>query len=322
MLLGDAHGVVGHAELDGLAADLIAVDGLLGNLENGDVDLLHGGGQNVLGREAGLVLIDADDQLAGFLSGLDDAVASAAGGVEDDVAAVGVHLGSGGLALGGVAEALEVLDVDGDVLALGLVGVLDAGLIAPLELVDDDGLHAADEADLAGLGGHSGDVADQEGRLLGAEDDAGDVVRGVLVGVVDDSEVDVGVLLGRGLDSLGHGEADAPDQVVLAVDGLVQVGAVVGLLLGLGVGDLGAGLVLEFLQALPGKLVEGLVVDAAHVGDHGHLVGALGALVGAGGAGVGSAAATAAGQSQREDACGRHGGDALETLVHVSLPFH
>lgn len=39
------------------------------------------------GREAGLVLIDADDQLAGFLSGLDDAVASAAGGVEDDVAA-------------------------------------------------------------------------------------------------------------------------------------------------------------------------------------------------------------------------------------------
>ena len=226
------------------------------------------------------------------------------------------------LPLAASPKLLEVLDVDGDVLALGLVGVLDAGLIAPLELVDDDGLHAADEADLAGLGGHGRDVAHQEGRLLGAEDDAGDVVGGVLIGVVDDGEVDVGVLLGRGLDGVGHGEADAPNQIVLAVDGLVEVGAVVGFLLGLGVGDLGAGLVFKLLQALPSKLVEGLVVDAAHVGDHGHLVGALGRLVGAGGAGVGSAAATAAGECQREDACGSHGGDALETLVHVSLPFH
>ena len=112
-------------------------------------------------------------------------------------------------------------------------------------------------------------------------------------------------------------KADTPDGLGVGVDSLVQVGGVVGLLLGLGVTDLDTGLLVELLQALPGKLVEGAVVHAAHVGDHLDLVvglGGRGAGLGAGGLGV----ATAAGNGQRD---GAGQGKTHETILLHALPF-
>lgn len=127
--------------------------------------------------------------------------------------------------MAGVGEGLDVLGDDLDVGALGGVGVGDAGLVAPVEGLEDVGLHAADEADLTGLGGHGGDIAGHEGGFLRLEGHASEVIEqvGLGVGVVDDGEVHVRVGLGGVLDRLGHGEADAPHGLGAVVDGLVQV---------------------------------------------------------------------------------------------------
>ena len=62
-------------------------------------------------------------------------------------------------------------------------------------------MHAADEADVLGLGLLGGRDADEVGALVGGEDQVGDVLQrafGIVVEAVDDREVDVRVL-GRDL---------------------------------------------------------------------------------------------------------------------------
>ena len=92
----------------------------------------------------------------------------------------------------------------------GGVDRLGAGHVARLELLDEVGVDAADEADVVGLRLQGGGRADEEGALLLGEGDLGDVGAG-RVGrrVVDDRELDVGVGLGGRADGLRVGEADA-----------------------------------------------------------------------------------------------------------------
>jgi hypothetical protein len=128
----------------------------------------------------------------------------AAGRLVDDVGAALVHALGGRLALVDRVEAREVrrlgevLDVDDD------VGVdrLGAGLVARLELLDEVGVDAADEADVVRLGLEGRRRADEVRALLLGEGDLVDVRAGrVGRGVVDDGELDVwGCLGGRADD--------------------------------------------------------------------------------------------------------------------------
>ena len=141
---------------------------------------------------------------AGLGGRLEDTATGATGSVVDDVGAAVVHALGGRLALGRVTEAGEVRrlgqvrDVDLDV----RVDRLGARLVAGLELLDQRDLDATDEADVVGLGLQRGRRADQERALLLGEDQAGDVRDVGEAGVVDDREVDVGVLLGDLADRL------------------------------------------------------------------------------------------------------------------------
>ena len=209
----------------------------------------------------------------------------------DDVRAVVVHALGRGLALGRVTEAGEVrhLGEVGDVdLDVG-VDRLGTGDVAGLELLDQRGLDAADEADVVVLGLQRRSGTDQERALLLGEDQAGDVV-GLHAGVVDDREVDVGVLLGDLADRGGVGEADRDDRVVAGVGEGAQalLAGRLGLaVLGLGLLGLHAELVHRLVEARGSGVVEGLVTATAHVVGHADLdvagggVPVVGALVGA-----------------------------------------
>ena len=236
-----------------------------------------------------------------------------------NVSAVLDHLLGDGLALGGIAEGLCPLAGVGDGEALLLVGILDARIVALLERLHVLRVDAADEADLAG-GGHARcDITDGEGALLLLEGDAGQVGGAVVVGGVDDGELDVGVGVGSLVDRIAHGEADAPDELGTVVNGLVDVGHVVGVLLGLDVGDIPAKVGAELLHASPGELVEGLVVDATGIGDHRD----LDVSVSRGGLATSGATAAAAGQNgHRASADGANKGTTGHLgvdHVHLSL---
>src|SRR5699024_7159970 len=108
---------------------------------------------------------------------------------------------------------------------------------------------------------------------------------------VHQREVGVRVGLGRGLDGVLEEEAGADGQVAPLLDHGVDVRGEVGVALRLGLGDLDAQAVAGAGEAGVGGLVEGLVVEAAGVGDHAGLeVGAVaagrGLVSGVGGRGV------------------------------------
>src|SRR5690606_5357377 len=155
--------------------------GVLDEVVDRDVDLLqHRRDDDVLDLrvrgEGRLVGVDADRHGAGRLGRLEHAAAGAAGRLVDHVGARVVHALGDGLALRRVVEAGEVRRL-GQVLALDLDVRLDglrARDVAGLELLDQRGLDAADEADVAHLGLERRDRADEERTLLLGEDEVGD----------------------------------------------------------------------------------------------------------------------------------------------------
>ena len=129
----------------------------------------------------------------GLRRGLEGAEARTAGGRVDDVSACLVHAGRDllglvrGVEAGEVRRLGQVGHVDDDV---GVDG-LGPGGEAGLELLDQFGLHAADEADVVGLGLERRGGADEERALLLGEHQGGDVR--LVDDRVDDREVGVGV---------------------------------------------------------------------------------------------------------------------------------
>src|SRR6478735_6901046 len=250
-------------------------------VEDTDVDLLDHRGEDdvadVSRGRLGLVGVDADGPLAGRLGRREDTATGTAGCVVDDVGAALVHAVGRGLALVDRVEAREVrrlrevLDVDLDV----RLDRLDAGLVALLELLDEVGLDATDEADVVGLGLEGRGSTDEEGDLLLGEGDLVDVGAG-RVGrrVVDDGELDLGVGLGGLADGLGVGEADRDDVVVAGVDELLQALLAGGLRLTVDrrcLLDVGTQLGLGLVEARRGGVVERLVTTTTHVVGHADL---------------------------------------------------
>ena len=137
------------------------------------------------------------------------------------------------------ADQLNVGPVD-------LVVVLHAVLEADAEDGHGRDLGAAEVAQLAGLGHTRGQVAGQEGGLVGLEDlplDIGDALgiphdtlghtERIRVGVVDDRELDIRILGGHVGQVAAKEEAGGDDQIVALAGELGQVGRVLGGLIGL-----------------------------------------------------------------------------------------
>jgi hypothetical protein len=182
-------------------------------------------------------------------------------------------------AFGRVGKGFRVLRGDGHGLVQLLRTVGDACQISAFKLLDDRKGNAADEADLSGLAHRRRDVADHEGRFLGTEHDAGDVVRRIVKSIVDDGIIEFGVD-GSGLrDRVDGIEADGPEEFRAVVCQDVQVRNEIGRLLRFDVVDFDAGIGMELFEAFPRRLVEGLVVHASGIGDHGNHVVILAACI-------------------------------------------
>src|SRR5947209_4823375 len=194
---GIAHAAVRQAvDVD---APLEAVAHEVGDdLVDGVVHPLDHAGEDEAGLDPVLIGVDADDVLLVLLGGVEDAQSRVAGGGEDDVRPL-ADLGHGQLlALARVVpRRLGDADVvlDHHDLRIGRAGPL---LVADLELVDEGDVHAADEADDAGLGRTGGDHPYQKAPLVLLEDQGGDVRQ--LADAVDDGEIALRVVLGDRLD--------------------------------------------------------------------------------------------------------------------------
>ena len=172
----------------------------------GRVHALDHGGQDLAGMHAVLVRVDADAELAGVSRRAQHADARAAGRVVDHVGAA-VDLALGEFAAlhrivpgraRGAGHVLEHLGV--------LLGVFHALDVAAGELADERDVHAAHEADLAGLGSLGRQQTDQERALMLLEHDRLHVR--LLDDGVDDRELGfrelLGHLLQRGLLAEAH----------------------------------------------------------------------------------------------------------------------
>ncbi len=130
-------------------------------------------------------------------------------------------------------------------------------LVAAFELADQRNVHAADEADLAGLGRHAGEKADEVGTFFFLVDDRADV-RLVDDGVNDD-ELGVREFSCNLLDGRGPGEGNGDNRVEAAAcevaDSLLALG--VAGRLEVAIGD--TGFLLELFGAVKGCFVEGLI---------------------------------------------------------------
>ena len=177
MVLGNSDRVFRQAKTQRLSTDLPAQNVLSRYQIHCDVNVFERRRKDIFRCNISLVPIYADRKLAGFLGRLDDAGTCAACRVVDDITAVGEHLVGNTLALGCIGEALRVLGADSHVFAKDAVGVGDARLVAVLELTDDVTRDTADETDLLGLTHGCRDIADHEGGLFRAEDDARHVGR-------------------------------------------------------------------------------------------------------------------------------------------------
>ena len=141
----------------------------------------------------------------------------------DDVAAVGEHLVGDGLSLGRVGKGFRVLRRDRHGLVQLLRTVGDARQISAFKLFDDRKGNTADEADPACLAHCRRDVADHEGRFLGTENNAGDIVCRVFKSIVDNGIIEFGVD-GSGLrDRINGIEADGPEEFRTVVRQDIQI---------------------------------------------------------------------------------------------------
>ena len=246
-----------------------AVLGTLEGLVDGDVDALEHRGQHAAGVEVVLVAVHADRQLALVGRRLQHAQAGGTGGGVDHVRTL-VELADRELAAArrvvpGCRRGAGIVGEDGGTAA----GVLHALLVAELEVADQRDVHAADEADLAGLARHDRGHADEEAALMLLEGHRLHV--GQVDHAVDDRELGVGIVLGDLLERRRILEAHH-DHDVRTAPGHALHGLLALRLLGhleLEIGD--AGLALELLGPVIGRLVERLVELAAHVEDDGRL---------------------------------------------------
>jgi hypothetical protein len=141
--------------------------------------------------------------------------------------------------------------------------------------VDERDVHAAHEAHAVAAADERRERADEEGALLLAELERGevgrrrhDVPRGVgLQCVVDARERRAGVLARERREVVGEDEAHADDQVHPLGGEQAKAGLAVGALAGLDEAHAGAELALRALGAEVGAVVEGLVAAAADVED-------------------------------------------------------
>ncbi|MBG9887294.1 hypothetical protein ABE10_12315, partial [Bacillus toyonensis] len=269
-------------------------------VRGGEVHRLQDRGQHVVRRRrVGLeqVRVDADEGhvLVGLLDRLQSRLVDRAADGHDHVDALVEDVRGDRLRLLVGLEAaregtgLAVPADDRDALAVLLVVVVDALLEAVHEDRHGRELHAAERADLAGLRVSGGEVAGEERGLGRVVEQRLDVVRvGLAVvvvvgGVVDEDEVGVGAGLRRIDSGGGEGEADRDDGRASLRDEALHVRGVVGLGVGLDLGQLHAEGLGGRGRPLEGELVERLVVEPAHVRDDArHEVGGRG-LTGAGG---------------------------------------
>ena len=232
---------------------------------HGDVDVLQHGREDVAGEQAVLVGIDADAELARVRRRLEHAVPGSAGGVVDHVGAA-VDLGLRELpalhrvvpGVGrGAGHVLQHLD-----LRVGVFRPLD---VAAAEAVDQRDVHAAHEAELAGLGRHGAEQAHQERALALLEQDRLDV--GLVNHGVDDGEFGVGELGRHLLHGAGLAEADRYDGGEAVLGEAAHRLLALGVVLDLEVAERDAGRLLEGFGPVEGALVEALVELAAEVVD-------------------------------------------------------
>src|SRR2546422_1170377 len=176
---------------------------------DGEIDALDHRGQDRAGMDVVLVRVDADGEPTLVLGGLEDAEPGRARGGVDDVGAP-IELAPGQLATtrrivpGRRCRSRHVLE-DLDL----RVDVLRPFFIAEGESPDQRDVHAADEADLAGLRGQRGGHAHEERPLVLLEDDRLDV-RQIHDGV-DDGELEIRKFLGDFFHAAGLGKADSRD---------------------------------------------------------------------------------------------------------------
>src|SRR5262245_61513817 len=228
-----------------------------------EVHALDHRGEDRAGVDVVLVRVHADRELALVLRGLEHAEAGGARGGVDHVGAA-VELAprqlaaAGGVAPGGGRGPGHVL-VDLD----RLVDVVRALLVSERELPDQRDVHAADEADLPGLGRHRRRHPDQERALVLLEHDRLHV--GQRDHRIDDRELDRGELLRDLLETAGLREADADDDRRASPRHVAQRLLALALVGDLELTVLDAGLLLVPLRAVVGGLVERLVELAAHV---------------------------------------------------------
>ena len=283
-LRGDQLGVVfvqrpvntAFRQTQGLDARLpAALGGVIPALVRGQANILDHGGQHGARLQVVLVGIHADGQLAFILGSLIDTDTGTAGGGIDNVGALGeLGLGEfrtlGRVGEGGRGGAGHVL-VDVDL----RIDVLGALLIAALELADQRDVHAAHEADLAGLGGDGCQGTHQEGTFMLLEDEGLDVR--LVDHHVDDGELGFRELGGNLLYRRAHVEADGDDGAVATAGQTTQTLLALGFVLGLELLDLDAFvLVVDFDAVAEHGFVEGLVEFASGVIDDGGLGGCLG----------------------------------------------
>ena len=281
---GDQLGVVlvqrpvnpAFGQTQGLDARLpAALGGVIPALVRGQTHGLDHGGQHGARLQVVLVGIHTDGQLAFVLGSLIDTDPGATGGGIDHIGALG-ELGLGQFCtLGRVGEGCRggaghvLIDVD---LRIDVLGAL---LIAALELADQRDVHAAHEADLAGLGGDGCQGTHQEGTFMLLEDEGLDVR--LVDHHVDDGELGVRELGGDFLYCGTHVEADGDDGAVATAGQTTQALLALGFVLGFELLDLDAFvLVVDFDAVAEHGFVEGLVEFACGVIDDGGLGGCLG----------------------------------------------
>ena len=150
---------------------------------------------------------------------------------------------------------------------------LHAGDVAHLELVDEREVHAAHEAHLLRLADERRDGADEEGALLLAKLERGEIGGRlddppVLVGregIVDAGEVRVRIFLGELREVVGEDEADADDDVHAFGGEQAQPRLAIGAFTRLDEADADAELLLGALGTEIGAVVERLVAATAQV---------------------------------------------------------
>src|SRR5690606_20151751 len=162
----------------------------------------------------------------------------------------------------------QVTAKHGDV---GVILVVVVGNVRGESVLEDSNggnLETAEHADDTGLRHRGSRVARQESGLVGREDQALDVVFGLIIREVDDGEQRVGVIRSKDRRVFTKQEPNRDDDVVVLLDELREICRIVGLLLRLQNRHLNTEFFFSPQQAIPGRLVEGTVVHATSVGDH------------------------------------------------------